>query len=155
MLTQHCLSFLVKRFGDYGCTILQLLSHTKWFFIPIWIIHDNNSSQVLDKRRQGFGQWMNSSIIHANICSLILMKCYPKSYHSDIKYHMKLFVVVTGLGCKLEKNIKWSLSLLTLDCRVKVCFPWLVIFFTNIGLHVLNCVTSPQATTLMVVNHTK
>ena len=30
-----------------------------------------------------FGQWMNSSIIHDTICSLIYEKCHPKSYHSD------------------------------------------------------------------------
>ena len=31
-----------------------------------------------------------SSIIHDNICSLIHKQCHPKSYHSDIKYHMSL-----------------------------------------------------------------
>ena len=47
-------------------------------------------SQIADKKSQGFGQWMNSSIIHANICKLIQKKRHPKSYHSDIKYDMTL-----------------------------------------------------------------
>ena len=36
---------------------------------------------------------MNSSIIHDNICSLGRKKCHPKSYHSDIEYHMTLNVI--------------------------------------------------------------
>jgi hypothetical protein len=39
------------------------------FFTQISIIHDNISSQVVDKRRQSFGQWMNSSIMHDDIYS--------------------------------------------------------------------------------------
>jgi hypothetical protein len=31
--------------------VLQLLSLMKWFFIQILIIHDNNSLQVVGKRR--------------------------------------------------------------------------------------------------------
>ena len=34
-------------------------------------------------------EWI-SSIIQDNICSLIHKCCHPKSYHSDIKYHMTL-----------------------------------------------------------------
>ena len=48
-------------------------------------------SQVDDKRRQSFGRWMNSSIIHDNICSLVHMQFHPKSYHSDTKYHIFQF----------------------------------------------------------------
>jgi hypothetical protein len=47
---------------------------------------------------QGFGQGMNlnlSSIIHDAICSLIHHKCHPKSYHSDIKYHMTLNIILS------------------------------------------------------------
>ena len=51
--------------------MMQLLSLTKWFFIQILIIRDNTSSQIDDKREHGFGQWMNLSIIHDNIFSLI------------------------------------------------------------------------------------
>ena len=51
--------------------MLQLLLLTKWIFIQISIIHDNISSQDADKRRWGFGQWMNSSIIRDIICSLV------------------------------------------------------------------------------------
>jgi hypothetical protein len=39
------------------------------------------------------GQWMNSSIIHDNTCSLIHKKCHPKSCHSDIKYHVTLHII--------------------------------------------------------------
>ena len=42
----HSLFFLCYRF-----TMLQLLSPTKQYFIQIFIIHDNISSQVDDKRR--------------------------------------------------------------------------------------------------------
>ena len=78
--------------------MLQLLPLTKWFFLQILIIHDNLSSQVDDKR-SGFGQWMNSSILHDNISSLTHKKCHPKSTRGDIKYHMKMnivFIVVYG-----------------------------------------------------------
>ena len=61
--------------------------------IQILIIHDNISSQVVEKRRWGFGQWMNSSITHDNLCQLIHKKCHPKSYHSDMKCHMTLDIV--------------------------------------------------------------
>ena len=69
MLNQHYSSFLVKRLWDYRFTASQSLSRTKWVFIQIAIIHDNISSQVADKRREGLGQWMNASIIHDNIHS--------------------------------------------------------------------------------------
>jgi hypothetical protein len=78
--------------------MLQLLSLTKWFIIQIWVIHDNISSQVTNKRRQGFEQWMNSSITNDNICWLIHKKCHPKSYHSDIKYHMTLNIMFSVVG---------------------------------------------------------
>ena len=51
MLTQHYLSILVNFLGDYKFTVLQLVLLTKWFLIQIAIIHDNISSQVVDKRR--------------------------------------------------------------------------------------------------------
>ena len=40
----------------------------------------------------GFFGPMDDELIHhpSNICSLIHKKCHPKSYHSDIKYHMTL-----------------------------------------------------------------
>ena len=56
--------------------------------IQISVIHDNISSQVVDKSRKDLDQWMTSSIIYDNICSLIHKKCHPKSYHSDTKYHI-------------------------------------------------------------------
>ena len=73
---------------DYKFTVMRLLSLTNWFYIQIAIIHDNISSQVNDKKKQSFGQWMNTSIIHDDICSLVHEKSHLKSYLSDTKYHM-------------------------------------------------------------------
>ena len=53
----------------------------------------SNDTTYEYNRRQGFGQWMNSSIIHDDICSLIHIKCHPRSYYSDIKYHMTLNII--------------------------------------------------------------
>ena len=55
-------------------------------------------------------QWMNSSIIHDNVCKLIHKKCHPKSYHSDIIYHMILNIIFGVLHmqiplAKVAKNI--------------------------------------------------
>jgi hypothetical protein len=51
MLTQHYLSFIVKKIEDYRFTVLQLLSLTEWFSLQISIIYDNIPSQVDDKRK--------------------------------------------------------------------------------------------------------
>ena len=75
---------------DYRFTMLQLQPLIKWYLIQISIIRDNLSSQVVDKRRHGFDQRMNSSIIHDIICSLLHKRCHPNSYHSDVTYHMIL-----------------------------------------------------------------
>ena len=72
MLTHYYLSFLAIILGEYRITMLQLLWLTQWFFIQISLIHDN-------------------------ICSLIRKKCHPKSYHGDIKYHMTLNIIFTVL----------------------------------------------------------
>ena len=87
MLTQHYFSFLVNfwQIIDYSAAIIVTY---QVIFIQISNIHDNISSQVANKRWKGFGPWMNSSIIHDSICKLIHKKCHPKSYHSDIKYHV-------------------------------------------------------------------
>ena len=69
---------------DYRFTLSQTLLLTNWCFIQISIIHDNISSQVVDKRRYGFGQWTHSSIIHDNTHSLT---------RSDIKYHTTLNII--------------------------------------------------------------
>jgi hypothetical protein len=54
--------------------MLQLQSLTNSFFI-----HDNISSQVVDKKGKVLGgHWMNSSV--TPICSLNPEKCHPKSY---------------------------------------------------------------------------
>ena len=97
------LSFLVKSLGDYRYTLLQLPSLTKWFLIQNSIIH-NISSQVVHKRKQGFGQRRNSSTVHDNTCSLIHNKCHPKSHHSDINYHIILNSMFTVLMLFWVKN---------------------------------------------------
>ena len=51
----------------------------QYFFTSCW-----------QEKEKGYGQWMNSSIIHDNICSLIHKKCHLKSHDSDIKNHMAL-----------------------------------------------------------------
>ena len=102
MLTQHYLSLLVENLGDYSFTMLQLRSLIKWSLIQISIIADNISSQVVDKRWQGFGQWMNSSIIHDNICSLMHKKCHPES---DIKHHMTRIIIFSVLPSAKRTNI--------------------------------------------------
>ena len=40
---------------------------------------------LLTKEGKGFGQWINSSIVHENICSLI---------HGDIKFRMILNILL-------------------------------------------------------------
>jgi hypothetical protein len=119
MLTQPYLSFLLKKiWGDYRYTMLRVLSLTKWFFIQIEIIHDNISSQVVDKRRYGFGKWMNSSVIHNNICSLSHKKCHPKNYSSGIKYHVTLnniYSVVCTLSLLFKVVLTPELVMKTLN----------------------------------------
>ena len=90
MLTQQYLSFLVNLLGDYGFTVLQWPSLTKWYFIQ----NSNNPWQYFItscwQEKVRFWPMDDSSIIHDNTCSLIHEKCHLKSYHSDIKYHMTL-----------------------------------------------------------------
>ena len=57
------------------------------------------SSQVANKRMEGFGQWTHSSIIHDNICSITHKKCHHKSYHNDIKYHI-ILLIIFSFGCR-------------------------------------------------------
>jgi len=73
MQTQHYLPFLVS------FMMLQFLSLSKWVFIQTSIIHENIASKVGEKRRQGVGQRMNSSMTHDNICLVIDEKYHPKS----------------------------------------------------------------------------
>jgi hypothetical protein len=54
----------------------------------------------LTKEGRGLGQSMNSSIIHKNNCPLIHKKCHPKSYHSDIKYHMTPNIIFSVVSSK-------------------------------------------------------
>ena len=102
MLTQQVFVVHIKRIMDYTFTVLQLLSPTKWFLLQSSMTIF--SPQVVDKR--GYCQWMNSSVIHDSICSLIHKKCQPKRYHSDIKYHLTrniIFSVVIDELVEFEK----------------------------------------------------
>ena len=68
--------------------------------------------------RVGIGQWMNSSIIHDNIYSLIHETCHPKSFHNDINIpydettvvpgsiELHLLCHVTLLYCQVDPNPK-------------------------------------------------
>ena len=51
------------------------------------------ASQVANKKRWGFGEWITSSIIHGNIWSLIHKKCHPKTYHSNIKHQIAPYII--------------------------------------------------------------
>ena len=101
-----------KFLWEHRFTMLQWLSLTKWFLIQISIIHDNILTQVADKRRYGFGHWMNSSIIHDNICKLIHKKCHLKSYHSDIKYLVTLNTIFSVVPPYIQRvGGAWTLIL--------------------------------------------
>ena len=46
--------------------------------------------KLLRRQSRVVGQWMNSFIIHDNICSLIHKKCHVRNYLHEINYHMTL-----------------------------------------------------------------
>ena len=50
------MSFLINFWDEYRFKTLQVQSITKCFSIQIVIIHDNISSQVVDKGMEGFSQ---------------------------------------------------------------------------------------------------
>ena len=70
----HSLSFCC----NCRINVSPLLSLTQWLSIQKSIIHATFSPHVADNKREGLGQYMNSSIIHDIICSLIHKKCQPK-----------------------------------------------------------------------------
>ena len=118
----------------YNFTTLQFQSLTKWSFIQITIIHVNISSQVGDNRRLGFGQRMNSSTIHDNICSHIYKKYHLKSYHKDIKYHMTVNIkfrcsygevdgYLLPLSSEQTEMAAWPIKKKTLDGSVYLLVP--------------------------------
>ncbi len=90
--TQHHLSFLVIIWGVRWVYNVAITVSYQVIFHPhfVSIIHDNISSQDVNKRRHGFNKWMNSFIIHDISCPLIHQKCHPRSYHSDTTYFMRL-----------------------------------------------------------------
>jgi hypothetical protein len=69
-------------------------------------MHANIPSQIADKRREGFGQWMNSSIIHDNIVHLFIESVISKVTITTEKYHRTLniiFNVITYEPYEFEK----------------------------------------------------
>ena len=58
--------------------------------------------RTLLRRGYGFGQWINSSIIHDSIRKLIHKKCHLKSYHIDIEYHMTLNFIFSVVLLRFE-----------------------------------------------------
>ena len=46
--------------------------------------------------------------MHDNICSLIQKKCHPKSYHSDIKHHVTLNIIIFSVASSMEPEPKRS-----------------------------------------------
>ena len=55
-------------------------------------------TKLLARESWVLAKWMNSSIIHHNICSLIHEKCHPKSCHSDMKYHMTVNIIFRAIS---------------------------------------------------------
>ena len=85
------MSFIAhKKLGHYRFTMLQLLSPNKYFFIQfqssLIIFHHKlltREGKVLANGRTH--PWSMTIFVH-----LFKNKRHPKSYHSDIKYHMAL-----------------------------------------------------------------
>ena len=86
--------------------MLQMLLHTKWFFIQIPIIHDKISSQKLLSnityqtlvQQLAFGElkvtWDDK------ICLVTPRKCHQKIYQSDVTYDMTpIHCLVSRYGC--------------------------------------------------------
>jgi hypothetical protein len=70
-------------------------------------MHANIPSQIVDKRREGFGQWMNSSIMHDNIVHLFIKSVISKVTITTKKYHDRtlniIFNVITYELDEFEK----------------------------------------------------
>jgi hypothetical protein len=59
--------------------------------------------------------WLNSSIIHDNVCSLIYKKCHPKSYYGGIKYYV-------------TSNIVFSVAFMHVQCFIYQAMTRWIIF---------------------------
>ena len=105
MLTQHYSSLLVNFYFifSWGGGIIDLQhcndhhlpsDFPSKFQPPMTVFHH----KLLTREGRYFGQWMNSSIIHDNIRSLIHKKCHPENYHIDIKYHMTLNNIIFNVN---------------------------------------------------------
>ena len=75
--------------------------------------------KLITREVRVFGRWVNSSIIHDNMSSLIHNKCHPKSYHSDIEYHMPLNIPPTSCTHIDFKN--WSFEELVMGVELNMC----------------------------------
>ena len=94
-VTQHDLSFLINLGGgiiDLQCCNYCYLSSdfsSNFNHQVMTIFHH----KLLTREGRGIGHWMNSSILHDNICSFI----QKKSCHSNIIYHMTLHLYLVYL----------------------------------------------------------
>ena len=68
-----------------------------------------------------FGQWMNSSIIHDSICSLIHTQCHLNSYLSDLKYHMTLNIILSAVQRGRFSATAWAREACSSDGRAMIC----------------------------------
>ena len=122
MLTPHHLSFLVIFFGGGGLIDSQSCNY---YHLPSDVSSKFHSSMTIFHHklltREGMVsiQWMNSSIIHDSIRSLIHKKCHPRSYHHDINYHTTLkLIIVLRVGSRdgwtswVWETTRWSSMLL-------------------------------------------
>ena len=80
-------------------------------FIQISIIHDHSiSSQVSSQEK--VGSWPMDVLNHhlwQLFVKFIHQKCHPRSYHSDIKYLMKLNIIfIAGMG---YTKLPWSTAI--------------------------------------------
>ena len=94
---------------------------------------------------------MDSSTIHDNICSLVHKKCHPKSYHSNIKYHITLNIIfsvviifVTIVCGEVSSSQTWSRAIREKIwnwkhflhwCRLH----WMIFFIDGIAWDDINC----------------
>ena len=93
----------------YGWTFIDFL-FGKWKWVS-YVNKGLSNSSCICSGGIGFGQWMNSSIIHDNICSVIHKKCHPKSCHSDIKHHMTLNIIFSVVGTYEPYPTRFDLQL--------------------------------------------
>ena len=77
--------------------------------------------KLLTREGRVFGQWMNSSIIHDSMCSLMHKRCHPKGYHRDIRYHVTLTTIFSVASSQSSVGGRYNLSRLSGMFQVPEC----------------------------------